>query len=119
MKTFKTTAAQGEISIRKIAKLPPMSDLIEVKPVNGQFIIGHSETGHHHVMTMEKVKVFEAKNPPAGMKILYALLDGDKELTHERPHDTHETIKHDAGVYQYNLGREFDHFAELARKVAD
>jgi hypothetical protein len=117
MKTFKHTAAQGEISIRKIDALP--ADVVPLKPENGHYVIGHSETGHHHVMTLDRKQVFEAKNPPAGMRVLYAILDVPADLIHQRGHDTHETIHHDAGIYEFRLGREFDPYAELARQVAD
>lgn len=117
MKNFTKTAAQGEISIRRIDKLP--DGLVPMKPENGVFVVGHSETGHHHVMTMERAQFFEAKNAPAGMKILYAILDEPKELIHQRGFDTHEPIKHDPGMYEFRLGREFDPYAELARQVAD
>jgi hypothetical protein len=117
MKSFKTTAAQGEISITRIEKMP--SGMREVKPVAGKFIVGHSETGHHHVMTMEKARFFEPETQPAGMRILYAILDEPKELVHERGFDTHEPIRHEPGMYEFRSGREFDHYAELARKQAD
>lgn len=117
MKTFKTTAAQGEISITRIDTMP--TDLREVQPNNGLFIVGHSETGHNHVMTMERAKFFEPSTQPAGMRILYAILDEPKELVHQRDFDTHEPIKHEPGMYEFRSGREFDHYAELSRAQAD
>lgn len=117
MKTFENHAAQGEISIRRITKLP--GDVKPFGPQNGRYIIGHSETGHHHVLVAERPKVFEAKTAPAGMRILYAVLDQAAELVHMRGHDTHETIHHEPGIYEYRIGREFDPYAELARQVAD
>jgi hypothetical protein len=117
MKTFQNHAAQGEISIRRVDALPD-----GVKPFaaeNGKYIIGHSETGHHHVLVAECPQVFEAATAPAGMRILYAVLDQAAELVHLRGHDTHETIHHEPGIYEYRIGREFDPYAELARRVAD
>lgn len=117
MKAFTKTAAQGEITITRIDKLP--AGLIPVEPENGKFIIGHSETGHHHVMTMDRVKVYRDSNPPAGMTVLYGILDESKELVHERNFDTHEPIGHQPGMYKFVTGREFDPYAEMARKQAD
>jgi len=117
MKTFNQTAAQGEIHIKKINSIP--HGALPVKAENGLYIIGHSETGHCHVMTMERAQVFEAAVSPAGMRVLYAILDEPKELVHQRPHDTHETIVHAPGMYEFRLGREYDHYADLARKQAD
>lgn len=117
MRKFNKCAAQGEITVLRIDQLP--DDVIEVKPINGKFIIGHSETGHNHVMLAERTRVFEKKNAPEGMRILYAILDAPNDLIHERPYDTHETIHHDAGVYEYRISREYDPYHELARQVAD
>lgn len=117
MKVFNEVAAQGEISIKRIEKLP--DGLVPMKPENGVYVIGHSETGHHHVITMERAKVFEAPNAPAGMRVLYAILDEPKELTHQRDFDTHEPIQFQPGTYEFRLGREFDPYAEMARKQAD
>lgn len=115
--TFKKTAAQGEITITKVDTLP--EGLKDFATEGGHFIVGHSETGHHHVLEPQGVKMFEAETAPAGMRVLYAILDEDKELKHLRSHDTHETVKLDKGLYEFRLGREFDPFSELARRVAD
>ncbi|MDX3926774.1 MAG: hypothetical protein QHC90_13345 [Shinella sp.] len=117
MKQFVTSAAQGEISIRRISALP--ADIKPLAPELGKYIIGHSETGHHHVMTLDRKQAFEATNAPTGMRILYANLEAAGELVHERGHDTHETISFEPGIYEFRLGREYDPYAELARKVAD
>jgi hypothetical protein len=117
MKTFIKTAAQGEISITKIDRLPA-----GVKPIDeksNHFIVGHSETGHHHVMTMDRAQFFEAPDQPSGMRILFALLEAPNALEHLRDFDTHETISFDAGIYEFRTGREFDPYAEIARKQAD
>lgn len=117
MKSFINSAAQGEITIRRVEALPA-----DVKPMAleaGKFIIGHSETGHHHVMDRHSKTVFESTNAPAGMRVLYAVLETSSDLVHERGHDTHETISFEPGIYEFRLGREYDPYAELARQVAD
>ncbi len=117
MKKFVKTAAQGEISIRKIDTLP--TGIKPLAPELGKYIIGHSETGHHHVMTLDNKQAFEANKAPEGMRVLYAVLEAPGELTHERGHDTHEAISFGPGIYEFRLGREYDPYAELARQVAD
>lgn len=117
MKTFVSNAAQGEISIRRIDALP--ANIKPTEKERGMWIIGHSETHHDHVLVAENPQVFECTNPPAGMRILYAVLDQAADLVHMRGHDTHETIHHEPGIYEYRLGREFDPYAELARQIAD
>jgi hypothetical protein len=117
MKTFQTRADQGEIRINKIEALP--AGLVPLEPENGRYIIGHSETGHFHTMTLDLKQVFRDPNPPAGMTILYAILQEPSCLDHERPFDTHESIQVPAGIVRFTTSREFDHYAALARKAAD
>lgn len=117
MTKFFKTAAQGEITITKIVKLP--AGLKPVSAVDGRFIIGHSETGHHHVISMERAQVFDQKKVPAGMRVLYAVLDAPNALEHLRNFDTHKPIGLEPGIHKFSSGREFDHYAALAREQAD
>lgn len=124
MLTFKTIAAQGEITIRRIGNIPANRSLpigyTPMKPEAGNFIIGHSETGHHHVLSrLDGVDVAVMDKPPAGMKILRAILENPTSLNHLRGHDTHESIMLEPGAYEFRIAREFDHYAELARQSAD
>jgi hypothetical protein len=124
MLKFNKIAAQGEITICRIGDLPtdrssPVG-FTAMNPEAGKFIIGHSETGHHHVLSrLDGVDVAVMDRPPAGMKILRAILENPTSLDHLRPHDTHESIMLDPGVYEIRIAREFDHYAELARQSAD
>lgn len=123
MKCFNKVAAQGEITIRRIGSLPNNRSLpkgFKVMSSNqGRFIIGHSETGHHHVIDAAGATVGVLEKPPAGMQVLYLILENPLALEHMREHDTHETITNEPGVYEVRIAREFDHYAELARKLAD
>jgi len=119
MKSFNVVAAQGEITMRRI------SDGTKAigKPLTlegGHFIIGHSETGHHHVLEHSRgVEVTILERPPVGMRILHAVLTEANTLVHKRGHDTHEAIRLEPGTYDIRIAREFDHYEELARKSAD
>ena len=117
MKIIETLGAQGEIRAYRIDKIP--ADAKPLAKESGQFIIGHSETGHHHVIDADGAVVGVMDAPPAGMRILYTILENPTELEHLRPHDTHETIVVEPGVYEIRIAREFDHYAELARQSAD
>jgi hypothetical protein len=123
MKTFNHVAAQGEITIRRLGDLPKNSKLPKgftaMKPEAGKFIVGHSETGHHHVIDATGSTIGVMDQPPAGMRILYAILENPLALEHLRGHDTHETITNEPGVFEIRIAREFDHYAELARQSAD
>ena len=115
---FEKHAAQGEIKIKRIEELPQA-----VKPLNqtesGPWIIGHSETGHHHVLERERADVFEAESAPEGMRILYAIVKDPTSLDHKRGHDTHKSISLSPGIYEFRSAREYDPYADLARRVAD
>lgn len=123
MKAFKISAAQGEITIRRLGDLPRSPSLpkgfVPMKAENGHFIVGHSETGHHHVIAEAGTTVGVMEKPPEGMRILYAILEKPLEVKHLRDHDTHETISGDPGIYEIRIAREYDPYAELARRSAD
>lgn len=124
MKTFIKVAAQGEITIIRLGDVPkkrkPRSGCTPLPLENGQFIVGHSESGHHHVLSHSNgADVAVLDRPPAGMRILYAILDRPMTLEHQRGHDTHESIDLPPGEYEFRIAREYDHYAELARQSAD
>ena len=122
MKTFKLCAAQGEVNIRRIENIPASikEALVSVKPENGLLIVGHSESGHHHgFRDYGGVEVLErTTDVPAGMKILYAIIDNPTELIQDAS-GPHETIGFEPGVFEFRISREFNPFEEQARRVAD
>lgn len=123
MKSFQKVAAQGEITIIRIGNVSKRAKKNDGKPLaleEGKLIIGHSETGHHHVLERTRgASVTVLDKAPEGMRVLRAILDEPNRLIHERGHDTHETIYLPAGEYEFRIAREFDHYAELARQSAD
>ena len=123
MKTFQNVCAQGEITIRRLGPLPKNRKLPNgysaLKPEGRHYVIGHSETSHHHVIDAAGAAVGVLDKPPAGMRVLYMILENPLALEHLRGHDTHETITNEPGVYEVRIAREFDHYAELARQAAD
>lgn len=100
MKTFKEQAAQGDMFIRAIDKLP--DNVKAVKDENGNFILAHSETGHNHVVKKQHgVSFFQNDNDPF---VAYLVVDTAKvketvECKHLRDHDTHETISFFTGDF--------------------
>ena len=117
MKTFQKNGAQGEISLAKVAKIP--AGLDRVAAINGRVIVGHSETGHHHTASSDCVELYEAKTAPAGMRVLYAIVNAPASLDHERDFDTHESLALQPGMYEIRIGREYDPYAEITRQQAD
>lgn len=102
MKTFKHMAAQGDILIRKIDKLP--DDIKQAKSVNNEYIVAHSETGHNHAVKSHGVEFFEAANDPF---IGYLVVNNKAKLEHQRSFDTHEAIALSPGIYEVRRQREY------------
>ena len=109
--------AQGEITIFRVSELPAGLIPFGEKDKRGRPIISHSESGHHHILD-RAVAVLERPNPPAGMRILYALLEEPTALIQDAdtPHDKHDL---EPGAYEFRIAREFDPFSEQVRQVAD
>lgn len=109
--------AQGELYFRKVDALP---DGCEPMKCDGDaFIVGHSETGHHHVMDRATCEVLSgpAARNPDGMAILYAIVKEPTEVKHLRTTDTHKPLSLNPGVYEIRPAREFS--PEGWRRVAD
>lgn len=109
MTSIQNMFAQGDILVRRVSKLP--EGVKPVAAVQGAFIIGHSESGHHHVIEDDgDVAVFEEVETPTDRpKWLYAIIEQtDKQLKHlknEMYAHQPQTLK--AGnVYEFRRARE-------------
>lgn len=116
MKTFTRMAAQGDFIIMRINDIPANVERIE--PENGVYVVAHSETGHNHVMEMDRVEAFK----PAGVKEvdLYQMflnVEAPTEINHLRSFDTHETLLVPPGKYEIRRQREY--VAEGFRRAQD
>ena len=118
MKTFKNQAAQGDLLIRRIPALPA-TGLKPLATENGNFIVAHSETSHHHVIAERpNVQVFTSEDPMVSyLQVIEAADATEALLEHLRSYDTHETIQIPAGVYELRRQREYP--PEGWRKVQD
>lgn len=79
-------------------------------------IIGHSETGHHHVL--QPTKGSKAELAELDGK-LYIRITGQADVSHKKSHDIHETVKLDEGTYVVTHKTEYDPFAQIRRAVYD
>ena len=119
MKTFSETCAQGDILIIRRAALP--TGLKKLAAANGRVVVTHSETGHDHVMVLDKpakrqppaVEMYAGDNP----LVAWLKVNRPTALEHLRPHDTHEPIMFAPGVYEVRRQREYT--PEGWRQVAD
>lgn len=109
--------AQGEITIFRVSAKPEGLVAFTDRDKAGRPIMSHSESGHHHVLS-RAVDVLEKPDAPAGMRILYALLDAPTQLIQDAP-DAHGSHTLPAGLYEFRIAREYDPFAEQVRRVAD
>lgn len=112
MKTFTKQAAQGDLLVVRIPRLPEGAKLDKGK---GAKIVGHSETGHHHVIDGVNVKVFRLENDP--MVCFLQVSEPYADLVHQRPYDTHETLRIPVGVFK--IQRQREHTPEGWRVVSD
>lgn len=120
MKYFQNNAAQGDLMLIKVDTLPDGMEAATAE--NGEFILAHSETGHHHVV-MERPGVELRQDPADPLRAFLivraeAIEAGDIEITHKRAFDTHETIApKEPGIYE--IRRQREHTAEGFRRVQD
>ena len=115
--TKQIIGAQGEITIIKIDALPEGVETKAAERTGKGWIISHSESGHHHVLTGGDV-MERTSGVPAGMQILYAILEKPEALIQDAA-TPHGGFDLPAGIYAFKIAREFDPFAEQARRVAD
>ena len=116
--TKQIIGAQGEITIIRHNTKPEWAkDGAPVERTDKGWIISHSESGSHHILTGGEV-MERTKDVPAGMKVLYAILENPEALIQDAatPHGSYAL---DPGFYEFRLAREFDPFAEQATRVAD
>jgi hypothetical protein len=104
--------AQGEVLIwmKKYAPKSVLTSLAGLKNMqtmkleNGQMILGHSESGHHHVLEPVRAgitidKAAQAFIDAANNTFIELTLHEDCKLVHQRGHDTHGTFVFPAGEY--------------------
>ncbi len=119
MKKFKNVCAQGDVMFRRVAEVP--SSARAITPDDGRIVVTHSETGHDHVMVLDKrksrtpaVEMFQSADNPL---LAWLKVNRPTALEHLRPHDTHEPIMFGVGVYEVRRQRE--HTPEGWRPVMD
>ncbi len=113
MLIFSKVAAQGELTITKLDATPNNIG-VPVRPEGGLLIVGHSETGHHHVVDADCATLTRVDPFTAFLNVRKAT-----RLTHQREYDTHPPIELQPGMYEFRTGREFDPFEQATRASAD
>lgn len=118
MITFNQIAAQGDVLFRAVARIP--AGVQEVPAEKGRVVITHSETGHDHVMVLDRaegeapaVQMFAGDNP----LLAWIKVNRPTVLEHLRSHDTHKPILFAPGNYEVRRQREYT--PEGFRRVED
>lgn len=108
---------QGEVRIVRIDAIPEGIATKRVERAANGYIISHSESGHHHLLSGGEV-LERTSAVPAAMQIFYAILD-KTERFHQDAANPHGEYEMNPGIYEMRISREFDPFADQARRVAD
>lgn len=108
--------AQGDMLIRKIDALP--KGTTKCKAENGEFILTHSESGHHHVVReQEGIEFHSNDNNPM---VAYLIVNNPKEecfVEHKRNYDTHKPYQFKDGVHE--IRRQIESTPEGFRRALD
>lgn len=105
-----TPIRHGEILLVPVNKVPKGKT-----EQHTTFIVGHSETGHHHVL--EATKPFEVTETERNE--LYLRLFAPTRLVHQKATDKHRTLTVPAGIYQRFMDTEYDVWEGIIRRVQD
>lgn len=107
--------AQGDMLIRRVDRLPEGFKRCDS---SGEFILTHSESGHHHVVREQEGVTFYANdNNPM---IAYLVVNNPKEtcfVEHKRNYDTHKPYQFKDGVYE--IRRQIESTPEGFRRALD
>lgn len=112
-KSFDKMAAQGDVMFIRIDEIP--ADAKPATSENGEFIVAHSETGHHHVVLERNAQMLIDQTNEF---IAYLDVANDCEVTHKRSFDTHESIALKGGQ-KYLVKRQREYVAEGFRRARD
>ena len=102
--------AQGDLNIFTCDEIP--AGINEKSPDVENHILAHSETGHHHIVSGNTVRVFEESEFVSYLDVLEP-----SNVVHLRSFDTHETIRLPKGKYRITRQREYT--PEGFRRAAD
>ena len=117
IKSCEMTNAHGEVNfLRIIDGKPELVGFVTVGAEKGIFVVGHSESGHDHILEADGVTMMERISD--GMKILYAIVEKPVVLK-QKAGSPHKDQVVQPGNYIITNNQEYDPFLEQARRVAD
>lgn len=119
---MKATNAHGEVNFYRLPDDHPDLNLEGFEPHNdrdnqGQLIVGHSESGHNHVLERAAEPVIQ-QAVIDGMKVFFAILKEPTRLLQTAGHSHKEQIL-ESGRYVITNNVDYNPFTEQAKRVAD
>lgn len=99
----------GEILLYPVKSMPRGK-----KSKHDLFIVGHSETGHHHVLQSVQFEV----NQKDKQDLFLRLFEPGK-LVHQKEVDKHETLTVAPGTYRVIYKNEYNPFEQVIQRVMD
>ena len=118
MRKFDKTAAQGEVNITLVKSMP--AGLTPFASEGGYYVLGHSESGNHHVLERDHAEVFDGGKTAAGMQILYALIKETTEVKQISAGSPHDTIGLNAGdIIRITPAIDYNPYAKAIERARD
>lgn len=115
-KTIRKNAIRhGEILLIPIEVMPEVEQVYEGE----RYILGHSETGHHHVAVGEGKALTVFKPIGADSQDIYLRVNSASRIEHLKTHEKHETKTLNEGLYLVRPKTEYDPFAKMIQQVRD
>lgn len=103
----------GEVIMKKVESLPEGAKLVE----KGQkIIVGHSETGHNHVLEAEQgvtIKMYEIDGK------MYLDLPAMANLVHQKSTESHGTQTFAPGIYIREIRQSYSYAEKAMKRVLD
>lgn len=105
MKTFTKCAAQGDLLIIKVDRVP--GGYTQASPTDNRYVVAHSETGHHHVVEADPNVQYWTNSKDMMKAYLVVEKVIGATLQHCRSFDSHEPILIPPGIYELRRQREY------------
>lgn len=104
-------SAQGDLNIYQVASIP-----LDLKHEDKRdtYILAHSETGHHHVIDGNNVRLFNVNEFTSYLEVTH-----ESNIVHLRSFDTHDAICLPVGNYLLTRQMEDDGSIEGWQRAAD
>lgn len=99
-----------------VDKLPEGLEIVEQ---GKRVIVGHSESGHHHVAVCDSTNLAMLKPKGADSPDLYLEVSAPAYIEHLKPYDRHVTKPIAPGYYFVNPKMAYDYFLKRQVQVVD